>query len=355
MKNYLFLASLFFIFSCKEKKNPVEVKANDKPQASIVDVLIAGGSSVSNTVEVNGTVIPFETVTINPEISGRLTYLNVPDGAKVSAGTILARINDADLQASLNKTKVLLDLAQKTEQRLRKLIAINGINQADYDAALNQVNSLKADLAVTQAQLDKTVVKAPFGGVLGLRMISPGAYVSPTTAISTLQQVDKVKIDFNVPELYTGLIKKGATITIQTNGNSPKRKATIVATDPQINATTRNLRVRAVLEGGIIEPGTFVKVLLDEKSGRNTVLVPTNTIIPDATAKKLIIIKDGKGQMVSVQTGYRGSGAVEITKGVNPGDSVVVTGVLFVPPNQPVKVRSVKKLSDLINQQQQEQ
>ncbi|MFW1406258.1 hypothetical protein ACEV85_23705, partial [Vibrio parahaemolyticus] len=92
------------------------------------------------------------------------------DGAKVNAGAILARINDADLQASLNKTKVLLDLAQKTEQRLRKLIAINGINQADYDAALNQVNSLKADLAVTQAQLDKTVVKAPFGGVLGLRM-----------------------------------------------------------------------------------------------------------------------------------------------------------------------------------------
>lgn len=355
MKNYLFLATLFFAFSCKEKKNTGETKTNEKPQATIVDVLIAGGSSVSNTVEVNGTVIPFETVTINPETSGRLTYLNVPDGAKVSAGTVLARINDADLQANLNKTKVLLDLAQKTEQRLRKLVAINGINQADYDAALNQVNSLKADLAVTQAQLDKTVVKAPFSGVLGLRMISPGAYVSPTTAISTLQQVDKVKIDFNVPELYTELIKKGATVTIQTNGNSPKRKATIVATDPQINATTRNLRVRAVLEGGIIEPGTFVKVLLDEKSGRNTILVPTNTIIPDATAKKLIIVKDGKGAMVSVKTGYRGAGTVEITKGIKPGDSIVVTGVLFVRPNQPVKVRSVKKLSDLIKQQQQEQ
>ncbi|MBX9732874.1 MAG: efflux RND transporter periplasmic adaptor subunit [Chitinophagaceae bacterium] len=210
-------------------------------------------------------------------------------------------------------------------------------------------------MAVTQAQLDKTVVKAPFSGVLGLRMISPGAYVSPTTAISTLQQVDKVKIDFNVPELYTELIKKGATVTIQTNGNSPKRKATIVATDPQINATTRNLRVRAVFEGGIIEPGTFVKVLLDEKSGRNTILVPTNTIIPDATAKKLIIVKDGKGAMVSVKTGYRGAGTVEITKGIKPGDSIVVTGVLFVRPNQPVKVRSVKKLSDLIKQQQQEQ
>ncbi|MBX9732688.1 MAG: efflux RND transporter periplasmic adaptor subunit, partial [Chitinophagaceae bacterium] len=211
MKNYLFLATLFFAFSCKEKKNTGETKTNEKPQATIVDVLIAGGSSVSNTVEVNGTVIPFETVTINPETSGRLTYLNVPDGAKVSAGTVLARINDADLQANLNKTKVLLDLAQKTEQRLRKLVAINGINQADYDAALNQVNSLKADLVVTQSQIDKTVIKAPFSGVLGLRQISPGAYVTPATILSTLQQVDKVKIDFNVPELYTDLIRKGGT------------------------------------------------------------------------------------------------------------------------------------------------
>ena len=335
------------LFSCKQKKEPAA--QNNKAQGPvIVDVLIAGGSSMSNTVEVNGAVIPNEIININPEISGRLTYLNIPDGGSVSQGAVLAKINDADLQASLSKTKVLLDMSQKTEQRLRKLLAINGINQADYDLALNQVNSYKADLAITQAQIDKTVIKAPFSGTLGLRLISPGAYVTPATILSTLQQVSQVKIDFNVPELYTNLIKRGGAVQVQTTDNAIKRKAIVVAMDPQINSTTRNLKVRAVLQGTSINPGTFVKVLLESSSGKNLIMVPTNAIIPDARAKKLIVVKDGVGIFVDVETGIRGTGTAEITKGIKAGDSIVVTGVLFVRPNAPVKVRSVKQLTDLV-------
>jgi membrane fusion protein (multidrug efflux system) len=344
-KTIIGLSFFVLLFSCKQKKD-APVQNAKAPSIPIVDVIIAGGSNISNTVEVSGAVIPNETVTINSEISGRLTYLNSPDGGSVSQGTVLAKINDADLQASLNKTKVLLDLAQKTEQRLKKLILINGINQADYDLALNQVNGYKADLAVTQAQLDKTVIKAPFSGVLGLRQISPGAYVTPATILTTLQQIDKVKIDFNVPEAYTNLIKKGKMVTIQTNEADSKRKAEIVATDPQLNATTRNLKVRAVLTGTSINPGTFVKVLLDNNAGNNGIMVPTNAIIPDAMAKKVIVVKNGIGVFVDIETGYRSAGLAEVTKGLKIGDSVVVTGVLFVRPKLPVKVRSVKKLTE---------
>lgn len=336
-----------FLFACKQKK--AAPAQNNKSQGpTIVDVIIAGSSDVSGTVEVSGAVIPKETISITPEISGRLIYLNVPDGAKVSRGTVLARINDADLQATLNKTRVLLEMAQKTEQRLKKLLAINGINQAEYDIALNQVNSYQADLAVTQAQIDKTVIKAPFDGILGLRQISPGAYVTPTTVLSTLQQVDQVKIDFNVPELYTNLIRKGEMVTIRSNESSANRKALVIATDPQINATTRNLKVRAVLEGAPINPGTFVKVYLKTGIGKKSILVPSNAIIPDATAKKLIVVKEGKGVFVDVETGVRNAGSTEIVDGINPGDSIVVTGVLFVRPKSDVKVRSVKQLNELV-------
>jgi membrane fusion protein (multidrug efflux system) len=336
-----------FLFACKQKK--AAPAQNNKSQGpTIVDVLVAGSSDVSGTVEVSGAVIPKETINITPEISGRLIYLNVPDGARVTKGTVLARINDADLQASLNKTKVLLEMAQKTEQRLKKLLAINGINQAEYDVALNQVNSYQADLAVTQAQIDKTVIKAPFDGILGLRQISPGAYVTPTTLLSTLQQVDQVKIDFNVPELYTNLIRKGEAVTIRSNESTTNKKAVVIATDPQINATTRNLKVRALLEGAPINPGTFVKVYLKTGVGKKSILVPSNAIIPDATAKKLIVVKDGKGVFVEVETGIRNAGSTEIIDGINPGDSVVVTGVLFVRPKADVKVRSVKQLNELI-------
>jgi membrane fusion protein (multidrug efflux system) len=344
----LLLTLPLLLFSCKEeKKENADSKA--KPSsATIVDVLIAGAGNIDNNVEVNGAIIPMETVNINPEVSGRLTMLNAPDGGRVTQGAILARINDADLQANLSKTKVLLEMAQKTEERLRKLLAINGINQSEYDLALNQVNSLKADLLVTQAQLDKTIIRAPFTGVLGLRQISPGAYVTPAITLTTLQQVDRVKIDFNVPEFYTNMIRVGGSVQIQTNESNLKRRATIVATDPQINPTTRNLRVRAVLDGNAIAPGTFVKVFLEAGKNKNSILVPTNAIIPDARAKKIIVAKGGEGVFVDIETGLRGTGFVEVTKGLNPGDSVVVTGVLFVRPKQPVKVRSVKQLSDII-------
>jgi len=336
------------LLSCKQKKEAAAPNAMPQQSIPIVDVIIAGASSISNNIEVNGTVIPNEMISINPEISGRLTMLNLPDGGRVIQGTILAKINDADLQATLSKTKVLLDMSQKTEQRLRKLLTISGINQADYDLALNQVNSLKADLTVTQAQIDRTVIKAPFSGVLGLRMISPGAYVTPATILSTLQQVDKVKIDFNVPEAYINLIQKGSSVTIQTNESNAIRKAVVVATDPQLNLTTRSLKVRALLDGAMINPGTFVKVLLANNSGKNGIMVPTNCIIPDARAKKIIVVKNSIGTFVDIETGYRSTGLVEVTKGIKTGDSIVVTGVLFVRPKLPVKVRAVKSLSDLV-------
>lgn len=351
MKKIIVLSSLtIFLFACKGKKKDAASQKSNIPSATIVDVIIAGTSNIANNIEVNGSVIANETVNINPEVSGRLVYLNVPDGGRITQGMVLARINDADLQAAQNKTKVLLDLALKTEERLKKLLAINGINQADYDLALNQTNSLKADLAVTQAQMDKTVIRAPFTGVLGLRLISPGAYVTPATILSTLQQVDKVKIDFNVPELYTSLIRRGGSVMIQTNENKIKRRAVILATEPLINSTTRSLKVRAILDGAAIEPGTFVKVLLDGGSGKNSIMIPTNAIIPDARAKKLIVVKNGEGIFREVETGLRGTGVAEITKGIEVGDTVVVTGVLFVRPKQPVKVRSVKQLSELIKQ-----
>jgi membrane fusion protein (multidrug efflux system) len=343
---------LVFVVACKSKKEetpqPAQGRGGGAQQAVLVDVIIAGKSSVSNNIEVNGTVVANESASLQPEVSGRLTYLNLPEGKKVTQGTVLARINDADLQASMQKIRVQLDLAQKNEERLRKLLSINGINQADYDAVLNQVNTFKADLDIIQAQIDKTVLKAPFTGVLGLRMISPGAYVTPATVMGTIQQTDKVKIDFTVPESYSDLISNGKTVNVQTIAGSATKKATIIATEPQIDATTRNLKVRAILDGTAAAPGSFVKVKLDASSGNNSILVPTNAIIPDAKAKKVVLIKDGKGKLVDVETGLRTNGAVQILKGLNIGDSIAVTGVLFVRPNSTIKVTSVKKLEEFL-------
>jgi membrane fusion protein (multidrug efflux system) len=330
----LIVLSLFI--SCKSKIK--EQGPKEKP-AVMVDVIIAGAENVSSNLEVNGTVLSNEMVELRPEISGRLTYLNIPDGATVKQGTILAKVNDADLQAQMEQQKTQLELATKTENRLHDLLKVNGVNQADYDVALSQLNTIQANIKVLNAQIDKTVIKAPFSGELGLREVSPGAYVTPQTLIGTLQQTDKVKIDFTVPETYAGVIKKGNKIRIQTNDASASLVGTITAVEPQINSVTRNIKVRAILDDGILSPGAFVKVLLDQS--RQSIMVPSNAIIPDALSNQVVVARKGRAVFTNVETGLRNEALVELTSGVNVGDSIIVSGMLFVRPNAPVKIKRV--------------
>lgn len=333
----LFILSL--LISCKAKNKEQATKS--KPPVE-VDVMVAGNKDFSSNLEVNGTVLANEMAELHPEVSGRLTYLNIPDGGTVKEGTILARINDAELQAQRAQLATQLDLAKKTEKRLSDLLRVNGVNQADYDAALSQVNSLQAGIQVLDAQLEKTVIRAPFSGQLGLRQVSPGAYVTPQTPIGTLQQTDRVKIDFSVPETYADLVQKGNKVRIQANGFSQDLEAVISAVEPQINAVTRNIKVRAFLSSGSILPGAFVKVHLDQN--RNTLVVPTSSIIPEAFLSQVVVIEDNKAVFKTVETGLRNANMVELTSGVEPGDSIVVSGMLFVRPGSTVIIKGVKTL-----------
>jgi membrane fusion protein, multidrug efflux system len=339
----LILASLVMMcgISCKNGKSNADAKKETPPVS--VDVIIAGEKNVPTTVEVNGTVISEEMIELHPEVSGRITYLNIPDGAQVSAGTVLAKINDADLQAQMEQQKVQLDLATKTEQRLKSLLAVNGVNQAEYDAALSQVNTYQANINVLKAQIDKTVIKASFSGKLGLRLISLGAYVTPQTLIGTLQ-TDQVKIDFTLPDVYENYIKIGDEVAVQESTSEENLTAVISAIEPQINTSTRNIKVRARLKSGHLNPGAFVKVLITEKS--KGIVVPSNAVIPEALSNQVIVVKKGKAVFKNVETGVRTENLIEITKGLNSGDSIVVSGVLYVRPNAKVIVKKVKKIED---------
>jgi membrane fusion protein (multidrug efflux system) len=332
----IILLAFVSLTACKHKTE----KPKDRLPVN-VDVIIAEKVHFPSNIEVNGVSLSEEMIELHPEISGRLTYLNIPDGATVEKGTILAKINDADLQAQLEQQKIQLDLARKTEQRLKQLLTVNGINQSDYDVALSQVNTVNANIKVLRAQIDKTVVRAAFSGKLGLRMVSPGAYVTPQTLLGTLQEPGNIKIDFTVPEFYKDLAKVGNSILIQTNESDANQTAVISAIEAQINVETRNLKVRARLQNSNISPGSFVKVLLgrDEEG----IVVPSNALIPDASSNQVVIVKNGKAVFVKVETGMRNADVVELSGGINPGDTIIVSGVLFVRPNALVKIRTIKK------------
>ena len=347
MRKLSIIAIAFVLTSigCKEKAKPTD-KFNPNAPVS-VDISIAMAQKVEKLIEANGTVLANDFVEIHPEINGRVVFLQIPEGKFVKAGTILAKLNDADLQAQLEKIKVQLELAQINEQRNKQLLNVRGINQSDYDISLQQVKSLKADIAYTQSLIDKTIIKAPFAGQLGLRQISVGAFINNTNTIVTIQKIDQLKVDFTLPEANQSYVSVGKSIQVVGAGNEGiKLNAVIIAIEPQVIASSRNIKVRASLKGKLL-PGAYAKVYLGQNKQQPSIMVPSNIIIPDSKNKQVVVVKNGQAKFVNVETGYRTESAVEITKGLNIGDSIVVAGMLYVRDGSTLKIGKTISLVDI--------
>ena len=342
--NLILLTSLIAFAGCKEKTKTDKFNPNAPVS---VDIAIAEDQKVDKQVEANGSILANDFVELRPEVNGRIVLLQVAEGKAVKAGTVIAKLNDADLQAQLEKAKVNLELALINEQRNKQLLSVKAINQSDYDISLQQVKSIKADIAYTQSLIDKTVIKAPFTGQMGLRQVSVGAFVTTATTVATIQKLDQLKVDFTLPEIYQGYIKVGKTVKVEIMGESAtKLTAVISAIEPQIIASSRNLKVRATIKGNIF-PGAYAKVYLGENAAKQVIMVPQNVIIPESKNKQIVVVQNGQAKFINVQTGYRTKTSVEITDGLKVGDSVIVAGMLFVKEGSKLKIGKTLKIAEI--------
>jgi membrane fusion protein (multidrug efflux system) len=307
---------LSFVLLAACSKAPEASKPAGPPPPTQVDAVVMAPTHLEKVSEVNGAIIAQEYAELRPETAGRLVFLDVREGARVAAGTVVARLFNDDLQATLSRHKAQQTLAQATLNRLEKLLAIDGINRQEFEQAQAQLASVQADIAFTEAQIRKTVVTAPFDGTLGLRNVSPGAYVSPANIICSIQQTGTLKLDFNVPENLAPLVKVGDSVSVQVEGVDKIVRARISAIEPQLNANTRNLKVRAVLPNATgMSPGAFAKVLLNAGTNNQALLLPTQAIVPDTRFKRVFVVRGGKAESVTVETGLRTKSNVEITSG----------------------------------------
>jgi membrane fusion protein (multidrug efflux system) len=338
------LLSCFILLILSSCSNNPEQKAKASAPPLGVDAMVVKPASFNYSVDASGTVQAQEFVELKPEMSGRIVMLNINEGSQVKQNDLLAKLNDDDLKAQLQKAQSQHEIAERNLARLSKLKEAEGLNQQEYDIAENQVNNLKADIDYTRAMIRKTEIRAPFNGLIGLRNVSIGAFVSNTDILATLQQVDKLKVDFVLPENQLNILQKGMNVLVNDPRTTEQYEAKIIAIEPQINATTRNIKVRAQLEQKAfkLSPGSFVKVLISVDKRSNAILVPTNCIIPDSRNKKIVVIKNGKAQFTPVETGYRAEDKVEITKGLAVGDTIALNGILYLRPDIAVKVNSVK-------------
>ena len=206
--------------------------------------------------------------------------------------------------------------------------------------ALNALSGLRADMDLVRAQIAKTEVRAPFSGVVGLRSVSEGAYLSAFTTIATLQQLDPMKLEFTVPERYKDRLKVNDTLSFQVGSDIAPHTASIYAFEPMVDPTTRSLKVRALCRNAQHEliPGAFAKVALPLSGITDALMVPTQAVIPDLRGQKVIVCRGGKAAFAPVGVGLRNDTTLQLTSGVQGGDTVLVSGIMQVRPDMPLHV-----------------
>jgi len=336
-------ACILSIVSCKSKKEEAPKGAAGKPKFVTADGYVVKPQSFSNTYTASGSLLPNEEVEIHPEMSGRVTNISFTEGSAVRKGQVLIQLFDADLRAQLQKLQAQKKLQQATESRQRELVRIGGISKQDYEATQTGISSINADIAVAEAALSKMRVLAPFDGTVGLRNISVGAVISPSTVVATLQQVGQLKMDFNIPDQYRSQLRLGQEVFFSVDGRLDTLSGRISAIEPGADMQSRTVRARAIVPNGKgqLVAGSFAHVVIPFETNNSAILIPSQAIIPTTRDKKVALVRSGKAQLVVVKTAARTSDKVEITQGLQQGDTVLLTGLMQVKPNMEIKVRKL--------------
>jgi len=316
-------------------------KADEKPKPTLrVKVHRVAPVELAERLATIGTVRANESVEIVSEISGKIAAIHFDEGAAVAKGQLLLKIDDSELMAEKQRAVHRVELAKRAEARQQQLLDDGVISSETYDVALGELNVLRAELQLIDAQKLKTEIRAPFGGVVGLRWVSPGSYLSSQTRIASLHDLDPVKLDFSVPERYSALMKIGEEITFTVEGSNRSFPGTIYAIEPNVDAASRSLRMRARCPNtdGLLLPGTFANVELAIRSVTDALTVPAIAVIPELGGKKVYVYRDGRAEPCTVTTGIRNNTEVQIASGLEAGDLVITSGILQLQPGLEVEL-----------------
>lgn len=311
----------------KGPQGPTVVEYQVITTAPLQEKLLSSGALSAN-----------ESVEIHPEVSGIIESLSFQEGSRVQAGQVLFTLRADDLKAQLKKLEYSRQLAAANENRQKELLKREAISQQEYDIALTNLNTATAEITALKAQIEKTVIRAPFTGQVGLRAVSLGAYVNPSTKVCNLVSLDPIKIDFAIPAKYAGKIGSGQNIRFRVEGGTTAYSGTVFAVEPNVEAQTRTLALRAQAPnpGNKLLPGAFASVELVLKQEGQAITIPSQAIIPDLASKRVFVIKEGKAQPVVVTTGLRQAYNVEVTSGLSAGDTVIVSGIQLLKPGSVV-------------------
>lgn len=309
-----------------------------------VDAYVVQPTTVQDQLSTTGTLRANESVELTSEAAGKVTSIRFEEGRRVEQGELLLTINDAELQAERKRLEYRLQLAEDRRQRQERLLAEGGVSQETYDQTVNEVNVLESELELVEARIEKTKVRAPFRGTIGLRSVSEGSYISPQTRIAMLQSINPIKIDLSVPEKYSGRIQAGAPISFSVRGSEARYQGRIYAVEPQIDTNTRSLRLRARADNaaGTLRPGAFADITVVFDTIDDALTVPAFAVLPELGGQQVFVVDGGVAQPRSVETGVRTDSTVQVTSGLSVQDTVITSGIQQLRPGLPIRVQNVE-------------
>ncbi len=309
-----------------------------------VNAIVAKPQSVSDEILINGSILPDEEVDLSFETSGKIVEINFKEGTFVNKGQLLAKVNDRPLQAQLQKLTSQVKLAEDRVYRQSLLLKKDAVSQEAYEQVKTDLAKLEADIELIKANIEQTELRAPFDGVIGLRGVSVGSYASPSVVVAKLTKISPVKVEFAVPERYTDDIKIGANVVFSLTGEVEQFRAKVYAKESKIDPVTHTLTVRALYDNrnGASLAGRYATVKLEKQRIDDAIVVPSDAIVPEMGVDKLFLYKSGKAQPVDVIAGLRTDKDVQIVRGINMGDTVIVSGTLQLRSGLPVVLDNVE-------------
>ncbi|MBO2011091.1 efflux RND transporter periplasmic adaptor subunit [Hymenobacter negativus] len=321
-----------------------ESAAPAAPSAVLVDSYVVRPTASADALQATGTIQANQEVQLVSEVARKVTGIYAHEGTTVAKGTLLFRLDDADLQARRRKLKLQEKLALLDDGRMRGLLRTESVTQQEYDQVSTNLQVLQADIQAVDVDLAKTQIRAPFAGRIGLNKVDVGAYVTPSTVLTSLEDVSQVEVTFTVPERYAAEVRPGQTIQFTTENGTAPQSGRIIATEPRTDVSTRSLLVKAISPNPKqqLVPGMSAKISFALHVTSNALVVPTQALIPTAKGYALYAIKDGKANYRDVTTGPRSSRTVQVLSGLSAGDTVITTNLLRLGPGAPVQVASGK-------------
>ncbi len=325
-----------------EESGPV-VAATPGSSKLPVEAKIIKPERIENAIKITGAILANESVALRSEISGKIEKINFQEGQRVKKGDLLLKINDDEILAQLERLKYTQKLNDDMEYRMRQLLEKEAISREEYEIALTTLNTTLSDIKEREARVAKYKLYAPFDGVIGLRQVSEGSYITPSDLVVNIYNINPIKVEFSIPGKYSAMVHKGDSIQFTIEASDEKFTGIIYAVEPRVDPQTRTLPIRAICNNDhdLLIPGQFVNIDYTLSVIPNAMLVPSESVIPEMNSHKIYIYRNGVVTQQKIGIGLRTEQDVQVITGLNPGDTIITTGILQAREGLPVTITKI--------------